>query len=255
MLIRIGGGRHRVALPRLPSTGALQTTSRFSGTQYKSLSISRRLLTTRQELRPWRKRTVRGGVGFFSERSLATALSDYGLRDDMSVDGIPKSSYAMYSSPTSPRLWELRPFDTSSPLVVGAPGLPLPRERINRSGIPGDIDEMLSILDACLHIGKLDRAGMVLKRLAKHSIVAGVDLMDLHNRFLRASVDQLLLSPNSNRADQLHKWYELEIRARNLSQTPETIAYMLKASLLTARGSRLERLVDRYMGMVPVTPD
>ncbi len=203
----------------MPSPGTFQTLSRFPRAQHTPISISQRLLTTRQELRPWRRRTVRGGLGFLHDRSLATALGDYGLRDDISIDGLPGSTYPIYPPPPPPRLWELRPVDTSSPLVVGAPVLPLPRERINRNGIPGDIDEMLSVLDACLHIGKLDRAALVIKRLANHAVAAGVDLMELHNSYLRASIDQLLLSPSSNKADQLHKWYELEIRANNLPQT------------------------------------
>ncbi len=77
-----------------------------------------------------------------------------------------------------------------------------------------------------------------------------MNLIDWHNRYLRAELDHVLANPGLDRAEHLHKWYELEIRNQHIHHNPETIAIMLKASLLTSHGSRLERLVDRYMGMM-----
>ena len=155
----------------------------------------------------------------------------------------------------SPRLWELRSLDGVPPLIAGEPPLPIPKQKSNRNAIPGDIDEMLPIFEACLQVGKLDRAALVLKRLAKNEVglrvTVGIEIIELHNQYLQAMVEQLQTRPVPGAAEQLHKWYELEIRGSNIDQTPETIAYMLKASLLTAHGSRLERLIDRYMGMAP----
>lgn len=77
------------------------------------------------------------------------------------------------------------------------------------------------------------------------------DVIHLHNRYLRARLHQIQEEPGLNKAEDLHQWYELQIRSAQLPHTAETIACMLKASLLTTHGARLERLVDRYMGMAP----
>lgn len=110
---------------------------------------------------------------------------------------------------------------------------------------------MLPVFDACIRVGKLDRAALVLKRCNNAGILSGEERILLHNKYLRASLQQLRSSPDRKRADQLHKWYELQIRNAGLPHTAETVACMLKASLLSERGARLERLVLRYMGMAP----
>jgi DNA-directed RNA polymerase, mitochondrial len=113
------------------------------------------------------------------------------------------------------------------------------------------VDEMFSVFAACLQVGKLDRAALVLKRLGKVDGITGEKYIRLHNQYLRASLDQMRLYPNERQAEELHKWYELYIRSEGLPQTAETVACMLKASILSERGPRLNRLVTRYMGMVP----
>ncbi|RKU47181.1 DNA-directed RNA polymerase [Coniochaeta pulveracea] len=209
------------------------------------------LLTTKQELRPWRrKQHLRGLHG--SERNLATALDDFKPLDKVHYEDIRSGVSPLYSSsqPYAP-LYELRPLDVSSPLVVKEPPARPARQKVNIHGISGDIDELVAVFDACLSVGKLDRAALVLKRIGSVGAFSPFELMHFNNRYLRARLAQIQEDPGLNKAEDLHQWYELQIRSPQLPQSAETIAYMLKASLLTAHGSRLERLVDRYMGMVP----
>jgi DNA-directed RNA polymerase len=110
---------------------------------------------------------------------------------------------------------------------------------------------MLPVFDACIRVGKLDRAALVLKRFNAMGILSGPERILLHNQYLRASLQQMRNSPDRRQAEELHKWYEMQIRSKGLPHTAETIACMLKASLLSERGSRLDRLVNRYMGMAP----
>ncbi|KAL1902487.1 DNA-directed RNA polymerase [Sporothrix stenoceras] len=272
------------ALPTQPTTRLLRPQS---PNLYRPIGVDRRLLTTRSdrpELRSWRPKTFYSGIGYLPERTLATALNDYSpiplddhpspLSSSTSSSVSPSSSTSsssrysplMYSAspstssstsrtavPTPLPLWELRPHNPHAPLVLqDVEQTHSLRQKINTRGIPGDLDEMLSVLDACLQVGKLDRAALVLKRLSQPGFsTPDVDIVELHNRYLRAVVDQLLVEPDQATAEELHKWYELEMRGKLGQQTPETIAYMLKASLLTAHGARRERLVDRYMGLAP----
>lgn len=110
---------------------------------------------------------------------------------------------------------------------------------------------MLSVFDACIEVGKFDRAALVLQRLQGTQLLAPEALVELHNCFLHGRIFEIQSKPSLDGAEDVHKWFEKRIRNVSLPHTPETIAFMLKASLLTARGSRLERLVERYMAMLP----
>jgi DNA-directed RNA polymerase len=186
-------------------------------------------------------------------RHLATAVDDFqfgnsygGLQDQLARSGLqpfqtPPQSYA-----------DLRTFDpTTSLLTLPEPDTARPFGKINNKGVPGEIEEMIPVFDACVRVGKLERASLVLKRLNTTGLLPGEEMIILHNQYLRASLDQLRTTPDRKQAEMLHKWYELQIRNQDMPQTAETIACMLKASLLSERGSRLERLVNRYMSMAP----
>ncbi|KAG6193783.1 hypothetical protein E4U27_003807 [Claviceps purpurea] len=138
--------------------------------------------------------------------------------------------------------------------MLTIPDPELPRSgfvKTNSVGVPGETELMLPVFDACIRVGKLDRAALVLKRLHTTGDLSGEELILLHNQYLRTSLNQMRTSPDRKRAEQLHKWYEVQIRTQGLPHTAETIACMLKASLLSERSVRLDRLVTRYMGMAP----
>lgn len=94
---------------------------------------------------------------------------------------------------------------------------------------------------------------MVLKRLESLNVLEPQQLMDMQNQYLEAYLRQIKADPGVGKAEELHAWYEVHVHEAGLPQTPETIAYMLKASLLTTsgEGTRLTRLIQRYMSMVP----
>ncbi|PNY23704.1 DNA-directed RNA polymerase, partial [Tolypocladium capitatum] len=212
-------------------------------------SLGRRYVVTRQ-FRPWRRRGSKAGHGhLLHERNLATAV------DDFKFEALPynhlASSTLPHFQPLSLRSHDLRTFDPSSPLTIPEPGPPRVATKTNMYGIPGETEDMLPVFDACMRVGKLDRAALVLKRFNAMGILSGEERILLNNQYLRASLLQMRTSPDRKQAEQLHKWYELQIRSKGLPHTAETIACMLKASLLSERGTRLDRLVKRYMGMAP----
>jgi DNA-directed RNA polymerase len=138
-----------------------------------------------------------------------------------------------------------------SPLMLPVELYPKPATRLSSLGVPGEAEDLIPIFDACLRVEKLDRANLVLKRLNTGGRLSPEQRIFLHNRYLRTALQILLASPDRQQAELLHKWYELQIRGPGLPHTAETIACMLKASLLSERGERLERLLRRYMGMAP----
>lgn len=119
---------------------------------------------------------------------------------------------------------------------------------MNKEALGGDLYEILSIYRACLTVGRMERAGVILKRIAKFDNLTPDQYLKLHNEYLYAGVTQILKTPSENTTQALHKWFELEIRNEGLPLDADTIAYMLKISLRSRNvGDRRARLVRRYM--------
>ncbi|KAK1752253.1 hypothetical protein QBC47DRAFT_390107 [Echria macrotheca] len=207
---------------------------------------ARRFLTTRPDLvRPWRRKSFRGLAGL--ERNLATALDNHRPTDDIPFEGLP-NSLAQYDPPGS--LYKLQPFDISNPLIVHDNSPVYEKSRVDTAAIPGTVEEMLAVFDACIAVGKLERASLVLKRLSGF-LMDPAAMMELHNCYLFEMLFQIQEQPDLDAADDMHSWFELQIHDKGLPHTPDTIAFLLKATLLTCRGDRLNRLVERYMEMLP----
>ncbi|RCI09492.1 hypothetical protein L249_3960 [Ophiocordyceps polyrhachis-furcata BCC 54312] len=198
-----------------------------------TLSPRRRLLITRlSQMRD----QAQERHGFVQRRLFATAVEQY---------------QPFYNPSLPPLTASPRYLDPPKPLILPDTAHWRSMTRINPSGIPGNIDDMLSLFHACISVGKLERAALVIKRCYVMGILSPEERILLNNKYLRASLDHIRHRPGKKQAEGLHKWYELQIRSKRLPQTAETVACMLKASLLSEEGSRLERLVKRYMDMAP----
>ncbi|KUI55946.1 DNA-directed RNA polymerase, mitochondrial [Cytospora mali] len=241
MFVRTNISRQNLRLGRSVTRLAKSSECRSGlGSQPSCLPATRSLLFTRQQSRPWRKSPV-GPMSHLHERHLATAVDD--------AAAIPDSGA---------RVYDLKTFDPSMTMVLKEPARPPPAQRTSINGIPGDMETALTVFDACLRVGKLDRGAMVLQRVENLGHASPELLIDMNNRYLDAWINQIRADPGLGKAEDLHAWYELHIFGAELPQTPETVAYMLKASLLTTPdtgkidgSSRLERLIRRYMGMLP----
>ncbi|KAI0447576.1 DNA-directed RNA polymerase [Xylaria telfairii] len=215
----------------------------------------RRLLVTRPKLGPWRRQATPTFFGPVAQRPLATAVDDSMRQDDMPFTDhlyshrVPSNSHVQ--PPSSLPLYHLRAFDPATTLQLKIDNDVLPRSRLTPQGIPGGVDEMMSVFDACLDVNKLERAALVLERFAAMEALSYADLIALHNQYLRAGIARALDQPESQWAQSLHQWFEVQIRGMGIPHTPETIACMLKVSLLSAQGPRLIRLVNRYLDMLP----
>lgn len=228
----------RVSIASIPLSSSSQPSSHTSSPRHPQ-PAQRRSLYTQHKTRPRRpSSSLQAIASHGSERTLATAIEEI------------SSSHLQ----NEPALYNLRPFNPSEAVILPEPKPRPPTGRSTTSGVPGDVEVAIPVFQACLQVGKLDRAAMMLKRL---NVIHGFDpeqLLDLHNQYLRAFLKHARNDPNAVKTQDLHAWYEVHIHDRGLPQTPATIAYMLKASILSTPqdDSRLKRLIERYMGMVPL---
>ncbi|KAM0435877.1 hypothetical protein ACHAPT_002769 [Fusarium lateritium] len=211
----------------------------------------RRCVVT-QQYQPRKRRGSESRHAGVHGRSLATAVDDFKFGNSPygDLNQLAGSGLQPFQTPPSTSYTELRD-DPSSFLRIPEPTGRRTLGKMNVKGIPAEAEEMLPVFDACIKVGRVERAALILKRMNLIGLLSGEHRISLHNQYLRTSLDQMRMTPDRKKAEQLHKWYELQIRNQDMPQTAETIACMLKASLLSERGARLERLVKRYMSMAP----
>ena len=172
------------------------------------------------------------------------------------VDDIPFENYNPSDGQNKyndiPLLSNLRPFEYSTPLALGGTLATAPRRyRNGPTGVGGEASEIFSVLEACLHVGRIERAGVILQRIHKlGTLVDEKGMAELHNKYLRAAVEQIMMKPSLAATQSLHTWFELEIRRKVIPYNADTVAYMLKASLQSPDIAQRDRLVKRYMEMV-----
>jgi len=126
---------------------------------------------------------------------------------------------------------------------------PPQRLRMNAQGTGGDLQEILAIYRACLHVGRMDRAALLLKRFPHFDHLTSEHHLELQNEYLQAAVSHIAWNDNPAGAQALHKWFDIEIRARSLPIDASTIAYMLKASLRSPDEDMRDKFVQRYMAI------
>ncbi|CAH0055303.1 unnamed protein product [Clonostachys solani] len=246
MLLR--QARHSLALnSRNGLSRLIQPASKLSPPFSLTPTLGRRYVVT-SDARPRRRRLSDATHHLGGERSLATAVGDPFV-DGLSFGQIPSPQIPFQSDPFQPFM--LNRIDPSNPLILPEPALgPKLIGKMNKHGAPSEIQDLLPVFDACLRVGKLERAVVVLKRLNAHPSLSPEEHIILNNQYLRAALEQIRANPSQNLAEEIRKWYETQIRS-TFPHTAETIACILKASLLSSRGPRLRRLVRRYMDMAP----
>lgn len=239
-------GRSISRLTYLPSSppSSYSSFSFSSASSFSPLALSG-LSSTRRQSRPWHRPTLpvasRENTSYLTERSFASAVAD-----------LPIST----ANPDLVKLYNLRHFDptnaTDLAVIHDMPRAP-PNGKGDMYGVSGEPEVAISVFEACLRVGHLDRAAIVLRRIMNVQGLESEQLIDLNNLYLEAWVRRLKVDPGVGKAEELHAWYEQHVHSARLPQTSETIAYMLKASLLTTQetGTRLTRLISRYMDMVP----
>lgn len=200
--------------------------------------------------RPQLRRNFSGDLTRFYGRSLATTVP-LPSSDDIPFEDLGQNLMSDFKNadyPVTP-LTQLKPWNPSGTVLLEEAHIHAPCRYRAFNGIGGDLDEILSVLEACLHVGKTERASVIIRRLATISALGPEEMIRLHNVYLKELLRNMQTSPSEAMAQSLHKWFELEIRNKGLPINAETVAHMLKASLLSSSPGRQKRLIKRYMDL------
>ncbi|KAH0562464.1 hypothetical protein GP486_002846 [Trichoglossum hirsutum] len=151
-------------------------------------------------------------------------------------------------------LSSLRPFDPSSAIIINK-SLAVTRRFQARNGSGGDLDEIQLTLDACLRVDRLERAAILVRRLASIYTPDSKELLDSHNKYIRASVGYAIKSLHDETYKTVQKWFEVEMRSKGVRPDATTYALLVKGALLFSRGPKMARTVRRYMELATEAGD
>ncbi|KAI9851853.1 MAG: DNA-directed RNA polymerase [Thelocarpon superellum] len=154
-----------------------------------------------------------------------------------------------WPKPRRPRLSTLQPFDPASPIIINESLAQRPRRFRDPQGFGSNLAELHLTLEACLQVGRLERAAALVRRLALIYAPDAVELRQAHNDYLRATVEHLLRHRARGGLGPVQKWFEVDMRNKGVEPDATTYALMVKASLCLLHGPKMDRTVRRYMDL------
>lgn len=182
-------------------------------------------------------------------RRLATAApinEDFDGGDEYLPFAYEKHHAALYDTKDS-----LSPIPLSQLLYLDST-TSLPSERLDNHSnkdVRGNSLEIEATLDACLQVQQWDRAFTLLGQLRRMYVSDSSKLQEAYNRVLEAMVFDLIWNRNTQNADKVNTWVEVEMRKAGVDPNAQTFALKIKAALATLDGTKRNRTVRRYWEM------
>ena len=184
-----------------------------------------------------------------SSRGFAyAAVDDHGPNADRYIP------FESYRPPA--QLWagedplsSVRAFDPSSLLIMEDSVRPSPRLFRHINGIGGEVSEIERTLQACLTVGRLERAATTMRRLNSIFKPDAPELVKLHNDYIRALVNRVIKTKNQNLLKQIQRWFEVDLRGKGIQPDDTTYALMIRAAFQEANVLKIDRTIRRYIGL------
>ncbi|KAL0256412.1 DNA-directed RNA polymerase [Diplodia seriata] len=165
------------------------------------------------------------------------------LFDQMPQDRLSHARGSQTPSDSSPLLqWK-----EAQPLIIQTSTI-APPPRLNYfNGIGGDPAELHSNLQACLRVGRLDRATALLRRMRELYIPSAPELLEANNMYMLQVMERVLAKQPGYSINTLSAWFENELRDNDIPPDSVTYTCMLRTAILTLDGPKRERLIRRYL--------
>lgn len=113
----------------------------------------------------------------------------------------------------------------------------------------GEIYEIHETLQACLQVGRLERAAATLRRLSTIYRLDAPELIKTHNDYLASLIDRIVNTKDQELLKQVQRWFEVEIRAQGIPPDALTYGLMLRASFQEANQLKIDRTIRRYIAL------
>ena len=147
-------------------------------------------------------------------------------------------------------LSEIPSFDPTSPLIIHDSMRQAPRRyRVTNGGIGGELSEIHQTLQACLRVGRFERAAATVRRLTAIYKLDAPELIDAHNDYLASAIERVVECKDQALLRHVQRWFEVEIRASGIPPNPRTYGLMLRASFQESNQLKIDRTIRRYIAL------
>ncbi|EON60953.1 hypothetical protein W97_00163 [Coniosporium apollinis CBS 100218] len=199
---------------------------------------------------PRRHKTSRPAVQRTATRSLATAADFvHSPQDSIPFEGVHllNQSQPWSTSRATPSLSDLRAWTSSDIVVFQSTATVSPPTIMTRLGIGGDPTELYQNLYASLRVGRIERAAALVRRLADIYTPHAIELLEAHNLFLEGMAEAAEHQRPGASLQAMQKWFEVEMRAKDVTPDARTYVTMIRATVAHMEGSKQARTLRRYM--------
>ena len=143
----------------------------------------------------------------------------------------------------------LRNFDPStSPLIINDTLTTQPKNFRTKDHMTGDLNELHQNLQACLQVGRLERAAALLRRLNQIYNPDAAGLLAAHSEYVRELTNKIVQTNDQQLLRDLQRWFEVDLKQVGVIPDAEIYAQMLRAASQLLGASK-ERTMRRYQDM------
>jgi DNA-directed RNA polymerase len=146
----------------------------------------------------------------------------------------------------SPELARLPPWDASNPLVVRDSLASSPAVR-SHGGFGSDPVELHQNLYACLRVGRLDRAAIIISRLSSIYNPDAAELIDANNVYLQALLEAGQMDPSVESMEKVTDWYKNSMLAKHIRPNAQTFVTLIRSAMNFLQHGAEEDAVHEYI--------
>lgn len=115
------------------------------------------------------------------------------------------------------------------------------------NAISGEVSDIIQTMHACVQVGRLERAALMMRRLNDIYKPDTSELLAVHNEYLRELVQKITQTKDQTIVKDIHKWFELDLRGVGVIPDASTYALMIQAALQESNTKRGNRTIKRYV--------
>lgn len=162
-------------------------------------------------------------------------------------------AYTRPSAFGQPSFSVLPPFDPdTSPLIIKDNALTTNTTKFRSlNAVTGDLNEIHQTLHACLQVGRLERAAVLVRRLSQIYKPDAPGLLAAHNDYVREITLRIVRNKDQQLLKDLHKWFEVDLKGHGVTPDAATYALMVQATLQDQEPDpeKAKRTTERYLNL------
>lgn len=147
---------------------------------------------------------------------------------------------------SNPDLSRLPQWDATNPLVVHESLAATPQLR-SVPGVGTDPVELHQNLYACLRVGRVDRAAVIIKRLMTLYNPDAPEVIDAHNVYLSTLLDLGHMDDKASAMEKIQTWYDTKMLRKGIQPNAQTFVTLIRAAMNFLEHGAEENAVRHYI--------